>query len=139
MPANAKSAPSFAFHRTRVSPPGAWEAWQREEREAVLAGPHGVVLGELFRMTDNLKHLQPTQLLSFVRVIDWSAIDYATKLTVIHEIDMAIVKLRRVQRLAPFDDGLPGEPDTPFRTIRAIVLTTSPLREGVHRDAARSE
>jgi hypothetical protein len=116
-----------------------WAAWQREEREAVLAGPHGAVLGDLFRMTNNLKHVQPTQLLDFVRAIDWSAIDYATKLTVIHEINAAIVKLRTVNRLAPFDDGLPGEPDTPFRTICAIVLTTSPLREGVHRDAARSE
>ena len=27
-----------------------WKAWHREEREAVLAGPHGSVLAELFRI-----------------------------------------------------------------------------------------
>jgi len=30
--------------------------FHREEREAVLAGPHSVTLAELFRMFANLKH-----------------------------------------------------------------------------------
>jgi hypothetical protein len=36
-----------------------WRQWHREKREAALAGPHGMVLGELFRMFENLKHVQP--------------------------------------------------------------------------------
>jgi hypothetical protein len=57
-----------------------------------------------------------------VRSIDWSAIDDATKQVVVHELDNAITVFREKNGLDPFDDNLPGEPDTPFRTIRAIVL-----------------
>ena len=35
----------------------AWKKWHAEERAAVLAGPHGSVLVELFRMLENLKHV----------------------------------------------------------------------------------
>jgi hypothetical protein len=105
----------------------AWKKFHREEREAVLAGPHGAVLAELFRMFANLKHVQPVQLIGFVRSIDWSAIDYQTKLTVVHEINEAITAFREKHGLAPIDDGVPDEPETPFRMIRAIVLTASPL------------
>ena len=117
----------------------AWKRFHREEREAVLAGPHALVLGELFRMFQNLKHVQPSQLIDFVQSIDWTAIDYATKLVTIHEFNSAITTFRTTQGLEPIDDGLPGEPDTPFRTIKAIVLAPSPHCEGVHRDAARPE
>jgi len=37
----------------------AWKAFHHEERKAVLAGPHGAVLAELFRMIKNLQHVQP--------------------------------------------------------------------------------
>jgi hypothetical protein len=53
-----------------------WKAWHRKEREAVLAGPHGWVLAELFRMFANLKHVAPSQLIGFMRSIDWTVIDY---------------------------------------------------------------
>jgi hypothetical protein len=104
----------------------------------VLAGPHGAALGELFRMFENLRYLQPAQLIGFVRSIDWASIDYATRLVVVHEFNTAITAFREARGLPPMDDGLPGT-DTPFRTIRAIVLTPSPLCEGAHRGAARSE
>jgi hypothetical protein len=51
-------------HRTtgeKSSPPMhvscARKKWHAEERAAVLAGPHGSVLAELFRMLENLKHV----------------------------------------------------------------------------------
>ena len=102
----------------------------------MLAGPHGVALGELFRMVEYLRSLQPAQLIGFVRSIDWASIDYATRL--VHELNTAITAFREALGLPPIDDGLPGT-DTPFRTIRAIVLTPSPLCEGAHRGAARLE
>jgi hypothetical protein len=116
-----------------------WKAWHREEREAVLAGPHGVALSELFRMFKNLRHVQPSQLIGFVGTIDWTAIAYATRLVVLHEINTAITTFREKRGLDPIDDGLPDAPETPFRTIRQIVLTPSPPCESVHRDAARLE
>jgi len=117
----------------------AWRSWPPEERNAALSGPHSAVLSELFRMFKNLKHLQPSQLIGYVQSINWAAIDYATKLTVVHEINNAITAFREKQGLEPIDDGLPGQPATPFHTIKAIVLTASPPSEGAHRGAARSE
>ena len=39
----------------------AWKKFHREQREAVLAGPHGAVLSELFRMFANIQHVTPAQ------------------------------------------------------------------------------
>jgi hypothetical protein len=115
----------------------AWKKFHREEYETVLAGPHANVLSELFRMLDNLRHVQPSQLIGFARSIDWTTIDYATRLTVVHELNTAITRFREKQGKEPIDDNLPDEPDTPFRVIKAIVLL--PPCEGAHRGAARSE
>ena len=117
----------------------AWKKFHRDECEAVLAGPHGVVLSELFRMFKNLKHMQPSQLIGYTQSIDWATIDYPTRLVIIHEIDNAITAFREKRGLEPIDDNLPGQPDTPFRMIKAIVLTASPHREGAHRGEARRE
>src|SRR5262245_48218847 len=116
----------------------AWKRFHRDEREAVLAGPHSAVLSELFRMFKNLQHLQPSQLIGYAQSIDWSLIDYDTKLVVIHECNTAITKFREKRGLEPIDDNLDG-PDTPFRAIKAIVLTPSPHCAGAHRGGARPE
>jgi hypothetical protein len=112
-----------------------WKAWHREQREAVLAGPHGAVLGELLRMFKNLEHVQPSQLIGFARTIEWTAIDFDTRLTVLHEVNAAITRLREKHDLEPIDDTVSDEP--PFRTIKAIMFPASPLHEGAHRGEAR--
>jgi hypothetical protein len=117
----------------------AWKKFHFEQRDKVLSGPHGSVMHELFRMFANLKHCQPAQLIGFVRSIDWASIDSTTKFVVVHELNTAIASYREKRGLDPIDDNLPGQPDSPFRTIRAIVLTASPLCEGAHRGAARPE
>jgi hypothetical protein len=87
----------------------------------------------------NLKHMQPALLIGYVQLIDWAAIDYNAKLVIIHELNSAITAYREKCGLEPIDDNLPGDPDTPFRTIKAIVLAPSPHCEGAHRGAARPE
>jgi hypothetical protein len=72
----------------------AWKKWHAEERAAVLAGPHGSVLAELFRMFENLRHVQPTQLIGFARAINWTAIYFDTRLVVVHELNTAITAIR---------------------------------------------
>jgi hypothetical protein len=99
----------------------AWTNWHREEREAVLAGPHGAVLSEMFRMLENLARIQPSQLIGLARAIDWSVIDYATRLVVLHEANVAITKYREKRGAEPINDNLADEPDTPFRMIRKII------------------
>jgi hypothetical protein len=108
----------------------AWKQFHREERETALLGPHGAVLNELFCMFKNLQHVQPSQLIGFVRAINWAEIDYNTKLAVVHEANSAIVAYREKRGLDPIDDGLPGAPETPFRTIHHIVLAHSPPHGG---------
>ena len=114
-----------------------WKAWHREQREAVLAGPHGAVLGELFRMIRSLQHVRPVQLIGLARSIDWAAIDADTKLVTLHELNAAITRFREKRGLEPIDDTVSDEP--PFRTIKAILFPASPHCEGAHRGAARSE
>jgi hypothetical protein len=116
----------------------AWRKFHREERDVALA-THGALLGELFRMIDNLECVRPAQLLGLVRSIDWTLIDYPTRLVTVHELNSSITAYREKRGLEPIDDGVPGEPETPFRTIKAIVLTASPLCEGARRGGARSE
>ena len=114
-----------------------WKAWHREQREAVLSGPHGAVLSELFRMVKNLQHVQPAQLIGLARSIDWAAIDADTKLVTLHELNAAITRFREKRGLEPIDDTVSDEP--PFRTIKAILFPASHHCEGAHRGAARSE
>jgi len=97
-----------------------WKAWHREQREAVLAGPHGAVLAELFRMVKNLQHVQPAQLIGFARSIDWAVIDTDTKLVTLHEFNAAITRLRERHNMEPIDDTVEDEP--PFRTLKAILF-----------------
>jgi len=97
-----------------------WKAWHREQREAVLAGPHGAVLAELFRMVKNLQHVQPAQLIGFARSIDWAVIDTDTKLVTLHEFNAAITRLRERHNMEPIDDTVEDEP--PFRQLKAILL-----------------
>src|SRR5262245_41829085 len=115
----------------------AWRAFHREERDLALSGPYGAALNELFRMFANLRNVQPSQLIGYTRAINWLEIDYLTRLTVIHELNTAITAFREKRGLEPIDDNLPGDPDTPFRTIKMILLT--PHCEGAHRGAARLE
>jgi hypothetical protein len=113
-----------------------WKAWHREQRETVLAGPHGPVLGELFRMLENLQHVQPPQLIGLARSIDWTTIDISTKQITLHEVGAAITRYRTKCNAEPIDDSVTDEP--PFRTIKAIIFATSP-HEGAHRGEARHE
>jgi hypothetical protein len=99
-----------------------WRQFHREEREAVLAGPHGAVLSELFRMFANIEHVKPAQLVGFIGAIDWGSIDYQTRLTVLHEVNEGITEFRVKRDMEPIDDNLPGEPETPYRLIKAILF-----------------
>src|SRR5215831_5376953 len=108
----------------------AWKKFHREEREAVLAGPYGTTLAELFRMFANIKHVRSSQLVGYTRAIEWSKIDYPTRLTVLHEANAAITKLREQQGLPPIDDALPGEPSRAFQIIREIINSFPQSRGG---------
>jgi hypothetical protein len=105
-----------------------WKAWHREQRDAVLAGPHGPVLAELLRAIANLQHIQPAQLIGLVHAVDWAAIPYDARLVVLHELNDAITKYREKRGAEPIDDNLFDQPDTPYRVIRAIIYQVPATR-----------
>jgi len=103
-----------------------WRAWHREERDAVLSGPHARTLAELFRAFSAIDCIQPSQLVGFIGAIDWSAIDYQTRLVVLHELNRSITKLRESQKLDPIDDPVDDDaPPNAFQVIRGILLSQS--------------
>jgi hypothetical protein len=106
-----------------------WKAWHREQRdEALTKYPN---FAELFRMFANLQHVAPAQLVGYVRTIDWVAIDYNTRLIVLHEANTAITRYREKcgHQEDPIDDALPGEPLRAFQLIRKIITEFPAPRE----------
>jgi hypothetical protein len=99
----------------------AWKKFHREEREAALAGPHGPMVERLTYILESLELNSAPLLLAYVRGVDWQTVDYSTRLTVLHEVNTAVTKLREHNGLSPFDDGMPGDRPSVFQTIRGIV------------------
>jgi len=108
----------------------AWKKFHRDEKNAVLAGPHARTLAELFRAFANIECVKPAQLIGFIGAINWSAIDYQTRLTVLHEVNSAITKFREKRGLEPIDDPLPGQPDNAYRIIKNLFNSFPQSREG---------
>jgi hypothetical protein len=117
----------------------AWKNFHAEEKAAVLAGPYAVTRAELFRMFANLKHVQPAQLIGFIGAIDWAAIDYQTRLVVLHEINAAITRFREANGQESIDDALWHEPPRAFQLIRGIVMNQFPASAERPAEPIRSE
>jgi len=100
----------------------AWKKFHAEEKAAVLAGPYNATLVELFRMFSAIEHVTPAQLVGFVGAIDWGSVDYQTRVVTLHELNAAITRYRERRGLEPISDPLPNEPNSPFRTIKAILF-----------------
>jgi hypothetical protein len=93
-------------------------------------------------MFANIECVQPSQLVGFVRAIDWSGIDVHTRLVVLHQLADAIMKHREKCGLAPFSDPLPDQPDDVFRIIQKIFTEfpasqqEGPVRRGPYPEAS---
>jgi hypothetical protein len=109
-----------------------WKKWHRDELDEALAGPHGPMVERLMFILKELSRDSAALLTAYIRGVDWNAIDYPTKLTVLHEINTAITRLRERQGLAPINDPLPGERESVFRTLKQILL---PASSGGHTGA----
>jgi hypothetical protein len=98
-----------------------WRRWHAEQLEEALAGPHGGIIGQLVKRLRRLDLRSRPELLQFIEKQDWRSIDYEVRLVALHQINTAITRLRERHGLSPFDDGLPGERENMFRTIRGVV------------------
>jgi hypothetical protein len=100
----------------------AYKQWQREQLAAALVGAHGAMVAELMALLDRLELNSAAALLMFVERADWNAVSYDTRLTVLHQINTAITRMRERHGLAPFDDPLPPQSDSVFRRIKARLF-----------------
>jgi hypothetical protein len=113
-----------------------WQKWHREEREIALTGPHGAMIERLVFILDSLTLDSAPLLVAYIRGVDWATVHYPTRLTVLHEVNVAITRLRERNGMAPFDDAMPGDPPNVFETIRTILI---PAEAAPSRSACRLE
>jgi hypothetical protein len=105
----------------------AWKQWQLNE---ALAGAHGAVVAELMTLLDQIELNSAAALLAHVERTEWSAINYDTRLTVLHQVNDAITRMRERHGMAGIDDPLPGQPDNVFRRIKRLLFPPSPAKAG---------
>jgi hypothetical protein len=104
----------------------AWRNWHREELNAALVGLHGPMIERLVFILKTLAPDSASLLLAYVRGVDWQLIDYPTRLVVLHEVNTAITRLRERNSLDGISDPLPGQPESAFRLIKAILSNDKP-------------
>jgi hypothetical protein len=108
----------------------AWKRSHREQLEAALAGVHGAMFERLMAQLKDLRSAR--ELVDFIAIQDWSAVDADTRFTALHRINIAITALRERHGLAP----LPGQPENAFRIIRKI-MTNFPPNAGKQTEVIR--
>jgi hypothetical protein len=98
----------------------AWRNRHAEQLVDALAGVHRDVLGRVMAQLENLKSAR--ELLDAVAAEDWNLVDASTKLTVLHEVNVAISALREKPGMSAIDGPLPGEHD--IRIIKTLFAST---------------
>jgi hypothetical protein len=102
----------------------AWKRYHAERLEEALAGVHRDVIARLLVQLKDLRSAR--ELVAAVSAMHWRSIDADVRATALALIDGAIVALRERQGLAPFDDPLPGQPDSAFLMIRRLFDSFPP-------------
>jgi hypothetical protein len=104
----------------------AWCKWHAEELAEARKGPHGAIVTELMAVLNQLTLRSAPVLLACFEHTDWNAVSHDVRLTILHELNVAITRLREQQGLSPFDDGVPGERDNVFRRIKDLMFAAPP-------------
>ena len=94
-----------------------WKKWRRERIEGVLDGPFGEPTRALLAFCKTMT--TPTALINLVKAGPWSNASPDVRFEILALVDAVIVKRREKMGLAPFDDGLPGQPENTFLILRA--------------------
>jgi hypothetical protein len=106
----------------------AYKQWQREQLAEALAGAHGAVVAELMALLDRLELSSAAALLACIQHTDWSSVSCDTRLTVLHQVNATITRVRERNSLPVIDDPLPGERDSLFRRIKYTLFPPSSAR-----------
>jgi hypothetical protein len=109
-----------------------WKKFHREQLEEALAGVHRDVLERVMAQLKDLKSAR--ELVNAMAAEDWSVVDADTRLIVLHELNVAVCKLREKHNQEPIDDPLPDQPDNAFRIIKNL-FNSFPPRVGERAEA----
>jgi hypothetical protein len=97
-----------------------WNKFHAEQLEETLAGVHADVMNRLMAQLKELRSAR--ELVAAVEAEDWSAVDANTRLIALHQINVAITKLReRADEETPISDPLPGQPLNAFLLAKQII------------------
>jgi hypothetical protein len=99
-----------------------WDKWHAEELTEALEGVHGAVVREVMCVLDQLELESAGALLDAVRRQDWRAVSPDVRLTILHQVNEQITRLRDRHDMPPIDDPLPGAPESVFCRIKALVM-----------------
>jgi hypothetical protein len=99
-----------------------YQAVKQEERERLLAGPHGAELGEVIAYLETLTPERGAELVRWVQALTWlKEASPALRFEALHLISGAIISLRESQGLPPFDDPIfDGRPSV-FLKLREML------------------
>jgi hypothetical protein len=99
-----------------------YRAWRSNIKKAVAAA-HGSNFAALLRLIRGLEWRDADKVVDFVEGAHWLLeADEDTRLETLKFIDASFIRARIRDGRSPIDDGLPGEPDTPFVMIRWMLM-----------------
>lgn len=98
-----------------------WRKWHAECLAEALTGPHASILAQLVEVLCGLTLKSAPVLLAFVERQNWRSVDADTRFIALHEINLAITRLRERAGMAPFDDPLDGRLNV-FQRAKALLF-----------------
>lgn len=96
-----------------------WKRWRRERLEALLNGPYGEAVRALLIFTKTMA--TPSALLDFIARGPWADANADVRFEILALVDAMVVRRRESLGLVPFDDALPGQPDSLFLLLRELL------------------
>jgi hypothetical protein len=111
----------------------AWKKFHREQLEQALDGMSGDIMRGLMAQLKDLRSAR--ELVDFIAARDWSRVDANTRMVALHEINVAITKLREcLNPEEPINDALPGKPLNAFQLIKQIISPVSRVSGGANSE-----
>jgi hypothetical protein len=99
-----------------------WRAWHAGQLELALDADSSTIVKSIMALVRGLVPKRMPALLRLMRSVDWRLVDADTKFTILHELNSAIAELREKEGKPPWDDALPGEPDTLFQISKEMLF-----------------
>jgi hypothetical protein len=117
-----KSARELAAHDEDALLLKLYGRWKREQKDALLAGPHGEQIKGLFAFLRTMDLDAAPDLMGLIVEARWiEKLNRDERHVVFGVISRAVARCREKAGLAPYDDGVIGEPPKALHQIRDMM------------------